>query len=564
MTSRVIGLGRQPCGAEQVEEVGHQDPAEQLRRGDVQRQVHIEAARPPRGQVGQRTRCHLAAEGEHQPLLPGQRQEHRRWHHPLPGVVPAGEGLESIDRSRGCRHDRLVPDVDPLRPDRLPQVVGHLKPVPGERVGALLVDLDAAVAGLRRAQGHVGMSHQVDGALVGGLPRRDADARPDRHGQTLDHHRLGHERAGAAGDLDQHDGVVGGGDHGEHVTAGACEEGACRKDLSDAMRHDGQQVVAGHVPQGVVDLPELVDVDEQDARALTIGDAPPEPVLDRLAVRQAREVVGDGPSEVVGGRTAPRAGRAGGGRRRRRARSTPGRRPRARAVRPVGVRAGRSTSPGRRSRASWAPARGSPSSLPVRGVHAASTMRMNPIPHSTSISIVKEYCSDPRETMRDVSASAIRAKPIARLAVRTGAGASSPGPLPDDGQGQHDIEEGEEDGHEEPEPGVRVHGDQRREQDDGGQGEAGAPEDRRIGPGSRGPTGAAGLGVEEDEAGEAGVRGEEQPFARCREGRRGHDLGRRERARPEGPQDQAGREGGERRPPARCGGCGAPRAGPSG
>jgi hypothetical protein len=123
-----------------------------------------------------------------------------------------------------------------------------------------------------------------------------ADRDPRRHGVAL--RRLGrHPRPDALGDL-------GGGrrvglrEHEQELLAAVArgEVGAAQRGAED-RRESTQNLVAGQVPEGVVEALEVIDVDHRHRQRPPVAPAALDLGLERLhqvlAVRQAGEAVGD-------------------------------------------------------------------------------------------------------------------------------------------------------------------------------------------------------------------------------------------------------------------------------
>ena len=145
------------------------------------------------------------------------------------------------------------------------------------------------------------------GARCRGLPVRQADRRPQRH-LVAGHHDVGVEQLGGA--LDDALGLVRGDvgqEHGELVPGEPGDEivDAHRPRQPAGRLH--QQCVAGEVPELVVDLLELVEVDQHDRALPAVGEHVGEPAREQRPVGDAREgvvrrLVGEG---IPSGRQAP-------------------------------------------------------------------------------------------------------------------------------------------------------------------------------------------------------------------------------------------------------------------
>ena len=128
------------------------------------------------------------------------------------------------------------------------------------------VELDAGAVLLGQVHGDVGLPQQrLDvGPVIG--EHRDADADVDVEQRVVDDERLGDRHAHATGHLDGREVVVQTREHhGELVAAETGHRVAGPHGAADAAGRDGEQLVARGVAQGVVDLLEAVEVEQQDA-----------------------------------------------------------------------------------------------------------------------------------------------------------------------------------------------------------------------------------------------------------------------------------------------------------
>jgi hypothetical protein len=296
-------LSRSTGGARSRPSELHQDALEvlplELQRGDV----HAD----PAGQARQnrhRLLEHPLADGHDEPGLLGEGHEARRGELAAGGVGPPEQGLVALDPTGREIHQRLVvhPEFAPLdrsgqgpvQLEALPRPVRHragggrdgmpppgLGPVHGG-VGALEQGLRvvAVPGGDRNAE--TGRHIHVLAADAQGLP---AGGGPQglRHGVRV----LGHGEV-----LDQRDGLV---------SADARQQVAPAQRRPQAPRHHAQERVASVVPQGVVALLEVVEVQEDGAAVVAElpppGEGGPQVRRERGPVRQVRE-------RVVGGEVA--------------------------------------------------------------------------------------------------------------------------------------------------------------------------------------------------------------------------------------------------------------------
>jgi hypothetical protein len=211
-------------------------------------------------------------------------------------VLPAHEGLGAGERA-GLQVDlRLVVHDELVVGEGRPQLGGQ-----GQPVQARLVAL-AAVVGVRAA-GVLRLVERDVRALEQLVERRgvlrvagDADAALDRQPQPVEDDRLGEHLEQPAGQdvrvLGRREAAE---QHGELVPAEPADRVGLRSRLGDAVRDLGEQHVPGGVPERVVDLLEVVEVDDQQ-RALRAGPrggghGRDRPVLQQAPVAQAGERV---------------------------------------------------------------------------------------------------------------------------------------------------------------------------------------------------------------------------------------------------------------------------------
>ena len=177
-------------------------------------------------------------------------------------MVPAHERLERDDLSGRALDLRLVVQLEFVRVDRDAQILDQTHPVTSP-VQLLAVDRKGLACDLRAVHRQVGAAQQV--GSVGRVDRRDGDAdagadlgadRPDL--ERLEQARgdpLSHDRAALAVGVQQRD-------H-ELVASQAGDEVAVAQDSRQALAELAQELVADRVAEGVVDLLESVEVDEQ-------------------------------------------------------------------------------------------------------------------------------------------------------------------------------------------------------------------------------------------------------------------------------------------------------------
>ncbi len=197
-------------------------------------------------------------------------------------------------------HDRLVEDEELVALQRAFEV--DLEGEPGQRRGmhARFEDLDSVLAvALGHVHRHVGVAQQLVRGLVVAGRDGDADAGVDEQllAAMLERRLEGGqqafgdvERAGRVGRvLDQHRELVAA-HPGDRVT------GSQR--AAQPLRHPDEQLIAVAVPEAVVDVLEVVEVDEQDGQRVAPpprpGERVVEPVGEQGAIGQTRERVVEG------------------------------------------------------------------------------------------------------------------------------------------------------------------------------------------------------------------------------------------------------------------------------
>ena len=241
------------------------------------------------------------ADREDEARLLGHRDEGRgRDQAPL-RVIPAQQGLEPGDPTGREHDDRLVVDLELAALDRPPQVGLEPQPLHDARVHRLIED-DVPLLAQRLGPIHrrVGVAEQVLGPLPVLRSQRDPDA-PGREdlvspqverGLQVVANPLGHQHRIA----DVADVV---GEDRELVAPEPRERVAPAHPLLEPPADRDQELIAGGMPQTVIDHLEAVEVEEQDGEtvvllALRAKDRPAEPVHEQRPVGQVGQRVVEG------------------------------------------------------------------------------------------------------------------------------------------------------------------------------------------------------------------------------------------------------------------------------
>ena len=168
-------------------------------------------------------------------------------------------------------HQRLVQQLEPVRLERVAQAV-HRQDVFGDLLALLAggaVDLDAvAAARLGRLAGDVGVGDDLVRADAVAVQQRDADAALEVEDLlALDvlqaAHELEHLRRGGARFVARHVAH----EHDELVAAEPRNEVLGAHGVAQLLGGELEQMVAGRVAAGVVDVLELIEVDEEQRAA---------------------------------------------------------------------------------------------------------------------------------------------------------------------------------------------------------------------------------------------------------------------------------------------------------
>nr|BFE72914.1 hypothetical protein GCM10020092_062150 [Actinoplanes digitatis] len=292
------------------------DPREagrlEVARGDVDGdRPRLAQRRPPR-LVGECPAQHPSGEQFDHARLLRRRQELGRREQATLRMLPADQRLQPVDLVVAEADLGLVVQHQFVAFDRAAQLGLHGQPV--GRVGDAVLGVEHDVGGAALALVHRGVRALEQLLDLGAVPRveRDAEAGLDAQRHAVED---GLADQFGAGGLDQVEhGVLGqpGYDQAELVAAEAGHGVAPAQRLREPGSDQPQQLVAGVVAQGVVDLLEAVQVDEHDralgARDRGAVDRALRPRLEGRPVGQSGEAVVQRLVLLVRGVAAQRAG----------------------------------------------------------------------------------------------------------------------------------------------------------------------------------------------------------------------------------------------------------------
>jgi hypothetical protein len=188
-------------------------------------------------------------------------------------MLPADERLHADDRPRRQVHQRLVEDHQLVLAERFPQHVLQRQPLQGAGIHGRRVELVVvAPLLLGPVHGRVGVPHQrLRIAAVLGI-EADADAGRDEQLAVGD----------GEGDLERVDDLLGdlgrvldlldARDHQrELVAAETGHRVALAHAAAHPLRHQAQESVPHRVSEGVVDVLEAIEVEEEDRQLLIVA-----------------------------------------------------------------------------------------------------------------------------------------------------------------------------------------------------------------------------------------------------------------------------------------------------
>ena len=173
----------------------------------------------------------------------------------------------------------------------------------GEAIGFVversLVDVEGPPFGLGPVHGDVRTADQIAGGQRVVRGQRDADAGADVQAGRADVDRLFQQRRDALCHRRRLVGIRSIEQHRELVAAQACHQILATDDLADARTDLAQQLVPGLVPEGVVDLLEVVQIDQQQGQPPGLGGVGRERCQCQLELFQEVATISE-PGELVG------------------------------------------------------------------------------------------------------------------------------------------------------------------------------------------------------------------------------------------------------------------------
>jgi hypothetical protein len=254
----------------------------------------------------------------HQAALLDDGEERVRVEQAASRVLPAYERLRA-EGGAGCDIDlRLVVQHELVLVEGGVEVLHRFEPEAVDLVEPRVVAIDPRVRVLGRVHRHVGASQQIDDAELAVIALGDAGARVEEQAGPVDDEGRRDPIEDARCDLAAVGGGCEGDQQGELVAAEAHEQVAIPRARDQAAGDLAEQLVAGGMAEGVVDLLEVVQVD-QDQREPIGGvrglEAQRAVLEQRAPVPEPGEIVGDGLTTRAGevvrlpeGHERPRAG----------------------------------------------------------------------------------------------------------------------------------------------------------------------------------------------------------------------------------------------------------------
>ena len=264
-------------------------------RRQVDGDVQIHSLFLPRERLAAGFVDHPVAQRPDQPDLLGERDEIARLHQPSLAVLPANERLHA-DECLGLEvHERLVVQDETLPGlDRLAQAAGHRDLLQRGIRTAAIHRMPVASAVFHRVHRNICMLEQRLGVVGVAGVEADPDARTDVDLDPLDDKRRTQDSVQRAGDrlcrtheIDLLSRVAFEiGEEDQELVAALSRNHVHLADRAAQTRPDRlQQLITGCMPEAVVDELEVVEIDEQNGRALVCSGGPGESQLQMLQKR---------------------------------------------------------------------------------------------------------------------------------------------------------------------------------------------------------------------------------------------------------------------------------------
>ncbi len=322
-------IGRHLVPAQRVGDLTRQPAVEQAAGGEVDRDRYVEALPGPTGGDRQRLVQHVPGEGAqlvavlHRPDELGRPEQAPAW------VPPADQRLHAGRRSGGQVDGRLQHQHQLIVGlQRLAQLGEQGQLVGAGRVPGAVVRGHAGATVLGLVHGDVGPAQQLGQVGGAGRGHHHADGDLDRHphpghlgrrGQPLgDVPSLTQRVRHRGGTVRDH--RVRGQQQGELVTAESGQQVAGAGQRLEPVGGQSEQLIAGRVPEGVVHLFELIDIQQQQRDRVIMGQLPQRLVTpaehgrpvgqpgDRVVHRLVRRSGGDQAEFPVGRRVVQGSG----------------------------------------------------------------------------------------------------------------------------------------------------------------------------------------------------------------------------------------------------------------
>ena len=248
---------------------------EQVRGREVDGDAEVEAGRAPARELHHGGLEHEPGDGVHEAALLDDRQEGVGVEDAAGGVLPAHQRLGAEDGAGLDVDLRLVVQDELAVHERGVEVLDRLEPGAVGLVELGLVELDARVGVLGGVHRDVRAPQQVGDLHARVVVLGHARARVDAHPGAVDDERLHEPVEDPRGDLASVVGRAERDQERELVAAQPDEQVGVDHPGGEAPRGLAQQLVAGVVAEGVVDLLEVVEVDQDQREPRRCRPRPP-------------------------------------------------------------------------------------------------------------------------------------------------------------------------------------------------------------------------------------------------------------------------------------------------